>query len=69
MKKPYFDDEEYRRKEKLEKQNKRVCKHCGHKQTIHSEKGKRLCTECGHWVFRNDKAEFEFRMNEKLKKK
>lgn len=59
---------EDKRKSEVYSQNKFKCKHCGHKQLIPKFMKKNLCDWCGHWVFRNEKDEFMFRMNEKLKK-
>lgn len=49
-------------------QNKFPCKHCGHKQLVPNFMKRNLCDWCGHWVFRNDKDEFEFRMQEQIKR-
>lgn len=67
--KNYFKDEDYEEKLKLEAENKRICKHCGYSILIPAHKKNKLCKTCGHWVFRNDKDEFEYRMNEQLKRK
>ena len=67
--KNWFKDEDYEEKLKLETENKRVCKECGYTTLIPSYKKRIVCKRCGYWVFRNKKDEFEYRMNEQLKKK
>ena len=44
------------------------CKKCGHSMVICKQE-KALCEWCGHWVFKNEKAEFKYRMKERLLKK
>lgn len=48
----------------------RYCKHCGHTvDIIHVKGDKVVCSWCHHFVFKDDKVEFLYRLNEKLKKK
>jgi len=39
---------------------------CGHSLNIPAKFDKALCTWCGNLVFRDKKAEFEFRMKERI---
>lgn len=69
MKKVWLSEEELQKQQEEISKHKYVCKHCGHKQLVPNYMEKNLCDWCGYWVFRNDKDEFKFRMNERLKKK
>ena len=51
--------------EKLAK-HKRYCKNCGHSQIVINV-DKTICTWCGHYIFRDDKAEFEYKLKQKIK--
>ena len=42
------------------------CKLCGHVVII-SKQDKALCDYCGKWIFKDNKTEFIYRMNERLK--
>lgn len=42
---------------------------CGHTVTMTSKVDKVICSHCGNYVFKNKKAEFDFRMREKMKKR
>ena len=42
------------------------CKNCGH--SIVPMKERIICTHCGRWVYKNDKAEFEYKLKEITKK-
>ena len=41
---------------------------CGHSNVIPAKMDKVLCTWCGNYVFRDKKAEFEYRMNEEMRR-
>ena len=45
------------------------CKNCGHKEVIPYWVKKQLCSYCGNYVFKNDKDEFEYRLQEKMRSK
>lgn len=62
-------DKEFERGMHTRQQHKYVCKHCGHKQLITSYMDKTLCDWCKNYIFKNEKDEFKFRMQERLKKK
>lgn len=47
---------------------KYVCKHCGHKTVIPNKVEKRLCSWCGNYVFKNEQAEFKYRLEEKRRR-
>ena len=44
------------------------CKKCGHKVVIPSWVNKQICDWCGVWVFKDEKEEFKYRMQEKLRR-
>ena len=43
------------------------CKRCGRKMVIPERMTKRPCSWCGYYIFKNDKDEFAYRMNERLR--
>ena len=43
--------------------------HCGHRVIIPKWVKYQLCGWCGSYVFKNKKDEFEYRMNEKMKRR
>lgn len=45
--------------------NRTMCK-CGHTNNIPAKMDKVVCSWCGNYVFRDKKAEFEFRMKERM---
>ena len=44
------------------------CK-CSHTFLIHATEDKKICNWCGRYVFRTPRAEFKYRLGEKMKKK
>lgn len=62
------EDREYQRWTEARQEHKYVCKHCGHKQLITAWMDKNLCDWCKNYVFKSDKDEFKYRMQERLKK-
>lgn len=63
------DDKQFKRSSEVYSQNKYPCKHCGHKQLIPKIMEKNLCDWCGFWVFKNEKDEFKYRMDEQIKRR
>jgi uncharacterized protein (DUF983 family) len=49
---------------------KKTCPHCGRKMHFYAfeKKDKILCDWCGRYVFKNKKAEYDYRMKELLNK-
>ena len=45
-----------------------MCK-CGHKTTMSPMVEKKLCSWCGNYIFRTPKAEFRYRIKQKLGKR
>ena len=43
------------------------CK-CGHTFLIHATENKKICNWCGNYVFRTPKDEFDYRLQEQLKR-
>lgn len=43
------------------------CKNCGHKEVIKPIQNNKLCSYCGNLIFKNDKDEFIYRINQKMK--
>ena len=43
---------------------RKICK-CGHSVLLTSRDNKQICGWCGEYVFKDKKAEFEYRMKEK----
>ena len=41
------------------------CKHCGH-SVLFSRREKTICSWCGHWVFKDQKEEFKYRLENLL---
>lgn len=62
------EDEEFERGTRIRQENKFACKHCGHKQLVPVYMGKAICDWCNHFIFRDEKEEFKYRMNERLKR-
>lgn len=48
-------------------QAKIVCE-CGHRVVIPPHVDKIVCSWCGNYVFKDKKAEFEYRMNEEMRR-
>lgn len=42
------------------------CQHCGHGMVIPPHLDKIICDWCGNYIFKNKKAEFKYRLQEKL---
>ena len=42
-----------------------LCPNCGH-SVIFSKFDKTVCSWCKHYVFKNEKAEFEYRLKESI---
>ena len=42
------------------------CKNCGH--TIFPTKDRLICSHCGKWVYRNEKIEFKYKLEQISKK-
>lgn len=42
---------------------RKLCKNCGHSILL-GRKDKIICHHCGKYVFKDDKAEFEYRMKQ-----
>ena len=42
------------------------CKNCGH--SVLPVRERIMCNYCGHWIYKNDKIEFKYKMQEKIKK-
>lgn len=49
-------------------QNNIKCK-CGHTNTMNIKENKMICKWCGNYVFRNKRAEFEYRLRERINKR
>ena len=45
-------------------QNRKLCKICGHSLLIPTKKEKKICSHCGNYVFKDDIAEFNFRVRQ-----
>lgn len=61
------DKEEQRRTEAL-KTNRVICKKCGHIMYATGD-NKCLCQWCGIYAFKTEKAEFTYRLKERLLRK
>ena len=48
-------------------QDKYQCKRCGRKMIITERLDKIPCSWCGYYIFKNDKDEFAYRINERLR--
>lgn len=42
---------------------------CGHTNTMNIREDKMICKWCGNYVFRNKRAEFEYRLRERINKR
>ncbi len=47
---------------------KHICK-CGHRVIMPKWIDKKICGWCGEYVFKDKKTEFEYRMNEQMKRR
>ena len=48
--------------------DKRILCNCGHSINIPPHLDKVICSWCGNYVFRDKKTEFEYRMNEEMRR-
>lgn len=44
-----------------------VCKKCGHKVTF-GRKDRVICSWCGHWIYKDDKTEYKYKIQELRRK-
>lgn len=58
-------DEDFRRLQGYNKASIK-CKHCGH--TILPTRERLICSYCGKWVYRNEKIEFKYKLEQISKK-
>ncbi len=58
--------EEYSRMTEELNKVKYRCK-CGHKVIIKYNEDKKLCNWCNYYVFKNNQAEFKYRLKEKIR--
>ena len=49
-------------------ENKIYCKHCGHGVSMSKKTTKVICSWCGNYIFKNDREEFKYRINELRRK-
>lgn len=64
---------DFKKQDKIEKAKRSMtifCPHCGRRVHFYAfeKKGKQLCDWCGRYVFKNQKEEFKYRLNEEIKK-
>lgn len=69
MKKKRVSKEKFELMLKARERNKCKCENCGSVFKMFFKADKVICHNCGHFVFRNKKAKFKYRLNERLKKK
>lgn len=60
-----FTNDEWKRMQENYDKVKYNCK-CGHRSVIPESLDKTVCSWCGNYVFKDKKAEFQYRMKEKL---
>lgn len=62
-----LNDKEYKRMTEEYDKVKYTCK-CGHRVIIPRLVDKQICGWCGQYVFKSKKDEFEYRMQEQMKR-
>lgn len=45
--------------------NRKLCKVCGHSRLLGNQ-DKIICNHCGHYIFKDDAAEFNYRLKQRL---
>ena len=44
------------------------CKKCGHKEIFPYNIDRKLCTYCGNYIYKNEQAEFKYKIRSVMKK-